>query len=68
MPLESKMDVVSSVEVLIVNFKRLENYPKFWGGLSKTTLHGTSVLLAVETCTLANNAIIYGCLHDGHMI
>ena len=65
------MDVVSSVEVLIVNFPALRDwktYPKFWGRLNKTTLHGTSVLLAVETCTLANNVIIYGCLHDGHMI
>ena len=44
-----------------------KTYPKFWGGLSKTTHHRTSVLLAVETCTLTNNAIIYGRLHNGHM-
>ena len=63
------MAAVSSVEVLIFILRDWKSYPKFWGVLSKTTLHGMSVLLTVETCTLANDAtIIYALLHDGHVI
>ena len=72
-PLESKMAAVSSVEVLTVYplaWRDWKSYPKFWGGSRETTLHKTSVLLAVETCMLANDAIIYDLhvLHDAYVI
>ena len=57
------MAAVIRFDSVLSSLKRPEKLSIVLGWIEQNYTHGTSVLLAVETCTLANDAIIYRLLH-----